>query len=45
MTLNTETFLNRLQKRLNIKENTDKLGYIKVKNFHSTEDPIKSKKN
>lgn len=37
-------FLNRLQKRVNIKDNTDKLGYIKVKNFHSSEVTSKSEK-
>lgn len=33
--------LNRLQKKLTLKENSDKLVCIKVKNFHSSEDTIK----
>lgn len=37
-------FLNRLQKRVTRKDNTDKLGYIKVKNFHSSEVTFKSEK-
>lgn len=30
-----------LQKKANHKGNTDKLGYIKVKNFHSSQHSVK----